>query len=90
MNFWGFTPTFFGYLKSGFEDFINKNVDNLKAEFYIPSMVNALIQSGEATVKILDCDDQWFGMTYKEDRLWVVKSIRKLIEKGEYPENLWG
>ena len=90
MNFWGFTPSFFGFLKSGFADFIQKNVENLKAEFYIPSMVNALIQSGEATVKILDCDDQWFGMTYKEDRLWVVKSIRKLIEKGEYPENLWG
>ncbi|MEI6435038.1 MAG: sugar phosphate nucleotidyltransferase [Bacteroidota bacterium] len=90
MNFWGFTPSFFGYLKSGFEEFILKNGGDLKSEFYIPSMVNSLIKSQQASVKILNCDEQWFGMTYKEDRLHVIKSIRALIQKGIYPENLWG
>ena len=90
MNFWGFTPSFFGYLKTGFEDFIQKNAGDLKAEFFIPSIVNELIKTQKATVKILNCDEQWFGMTYKEDRLMVVKSIRALVRGGIYPENLWG
>ena len=90
MNFWGFTPSFFGYLNRGFEDFIKQNAGNLKAEFYIPSMVNELIKNKTASVKILQCDEKWFGMTYKEDRESVVKSIRELVRKGVYPENLWG
>jgi hypothetical protein len=90
MNFWGFTPSFFNFLKKGFGDFIKKNADNLKAEFYIPTMVNALIKSKEASVRILDCNEQWFGMTYKEDREMVVKKIRELVKQGLYPENLWG
>jgi NDP-sugar pyrophosphorylase family protein len=90
MNFWGFTPSFFGYLDKGFATFIKENAENLKAEFYIPTMVNELIRSQQATVRILDCDEHWFGMTYKEDRLVVVKSIRELVRKGIYPENLWG
>jgi NDP-sugar pyrophosphorylase family protein len=90
MNFWGFTPSFFNFLKKGFGDFIKKNADNLKAEFYIPTMVNALINSKEASVRILDCNEQWFGMTYKEDRETVVKKIRELVKQGLYPENLWG
>ncbi|MEI6173937.1 MAG: sugar phosphate nucleotidyltransferase [Bacteroidota bacterium] len=90
MNFWGFTPSFFGYLNRGFEQFIQKNAENLKAEFFIPTMVNELIRSKEATVRILHCEEQWFGMTYQEDRLAVVKSIRELVRKGVYPENLWG
>jgi dTDP-glucose pyrophosphorylase len=90
MNFWGFTPSFFSHLKSGFEAFIKKNANDPKSEFYIPSMVNSLIKSKQATVKILSCDEQWFGMTYKEDRLSVIKSIRTLVQNGIYPENLWG
>ncbi len=90
MNFWGFTPSFFGFLNKGFETFIKTNAENLKAEFYIPSMVNELIRSHRATVRILRCDEQWFGMTYREDRFAVVKSIRELVSKGIYPENLWG
>ena len=90
MNFWGFTPSFFGFLNKGFESFIQKNAENLKAEFYIPSVVNELIKSQQATVRILHCDEKWFGMTYKEDRPIVVKSIRELIRMGVYPENLWG
>jgi dTDP-glucose pyrophosphorylase len=90
MNFWGFTPSFFGFLNRGFEAFIKQNAENLKAEFYIPSVVNDLIQTKQASVKILHCEEQWFGMTYKEDRATVVKSIRELIRRGVYPENLWG
>ncbi|MEI7897380.1 MAG: nucleotidyltransferase [bacterium] len=90
MNFWGFTPSFFGFLNQGFETFIEKNADNLKAEFYIPSVVNELVKSQKATVKILHCNEKWFGMTYKEDRETVVKSIRELVRNGIYPENLWG
>jgi choline kinase len=90
MNFWGFTPSFFGYLKHGFEAFILQNAGNLKAEFYIPSVVNDLIKSKTASVRVLRCGEQWFGMTYKEDRELVVKSIRNLVRMGVYPENLWG
>lgn len=90
MNFWGFTPSFFGYLNREFEKFIVKNAGDLKAEFYIPGVVNELITSGKATVKILDCREKWFGMTYRDDREMVVKSIRDLVHDGVYPENLWG
>ena len=90
MNFWGFTPSFFNFLNKGFELFIQQNAENLKAEFYIPSVVNELIKSQQASVRILQCNEQWFGMTYKEDRETVVKSIRKLVQSGVYPENLWG
>jgi NDP-sugar pyrophosphorylase family protein len=90
MNFWGFTPSFFGFLVKGFETFIRENAENLKAEFYIPSVVNDLIKSKQATVRILPCSEKWFGMTYKDDRAMVVKSIRELIRAGIYPENLWG
>lgn len=89
MNFWGFTPSFFGYLRAGFVDFINRNVHDIKSEFYIPSVVNDLIITGRATVKVLLSDDQWFGMTYREDRQQVVAGIRELIDAGVYPENLW-
>jgi UTP-glucose-1-phosphate uridylyltransferase len=89
MNFWGFTPSFFGYLKKGFDAFIRINHENLKSEFYIPSMVNELIKSNKVKVRVLSCDEQWFGMTYKEDRAFVVKSIRSLIREGIYPQKLW-
>jgi dTDP-glucose pyrophosphorylase len=89
MNFWGFTPSLFGFLNTGFETFIRKNAENLKAEFFIPSVVNDLIKSKQATVRILHCEEKWFGMTYREDRETVVKSIRELVQQGVYPENLW-
>jgi len=89
MNFWGFTPSFFEYLKTTFDDFLQKNIENLKAEFFIPSVVNELITDGKVTVKVLNCHEKWFGMTYKEDREIVVKNIHKLIKEGIYPVKLW-
>jgi NDP-sugar pyrophosphorylase family protein len=90
MNFWGFTPSIFEYLKSGFDIFLQKNIGNSKAEFFIPSVVNELIKKDKVTVKVLNCHEKWFGMTYKEDREMVMQSIRKLIKEGIYPGNLWG
>ena len=90
MNFWGFTPSFFDFLQAGFEDFLNRNLENPKAEFYIPTVVNNVIRAGKGSVRVLNSHERWFGMTYKEDREVVVKGIRKLIEEGIYPEKLWG
>ena len=90
MNFWGFTPSFFGFLKAEFETFIQRNSQDIKAEFYIPGVVNQLILGGKATVKVLGSDDKWFGMTYRDDRPRVVRSIRELVSRGVYPEKLWG
>ncbi|MCK9422187.1 MAG: sugar phosphate nucleotidyltransferase [Bacteroidales bacterium] len=89
MNFWGFTPSFFAFLRQGFAIFIKDNRENQKAEFYIPSMVNDLIHNQKVSVKVLGGAEQWFGMTYKEDRGLVVKKIRELVKNGVYPGNLW-
>ena len=91
MNFWGFTPDYFGYSKSYFVDFLSdpKNMENLKAEFFIPLMVDKLIKEGTATVKVLDTNSKWFGVTYPEDRQSVVDKIQALIDAGEYPDKLF-
>ena len=89
MNFWGFTPSIFGHLEKGFHEFILQHAQDPKAEYYIPSVVNDLVKSGNGTVKILKCNGKWFGMTYKEDRSDVMAGIQDLIVKGEYPDNLW-
>jgi len=89
MNFWGFTPSFFHYLNLGFVKFIRENAADPKAEFYIPAMVNELVQNGTATVDVLKSTGQWFGMTYKEDREMVAHKMQELVAKGFYPEKLW-
>jgi choline kinase len=89
MNFWGFAPSFFRYLKIGFKDFLDENAGNPSAEFYIPTLVNSLVKSKRASVKILNCREQWIGMTYKQDKKMVVARIRELVDKKVYPENLW-
>ena len=89
MNFWGFTPSFFDYLQQGFTAFIQAHAGDSGAEYYIPTAVNELIKKREVTVRVLSCNEKWYGMTYMEDKEIVVAGIRKLIEKGEYPEKLW-
>jgi dTDP-glucose pyrophosphorylase len=89
MNIWGFTPVIFKYIEQQFSEFIRKNISNIKAELYIPKIVNELLKSGKANVKILPATDKWFGITYREDKPLAVQNIHELIKQGVYPENLW-
>lgn len=91
MNMWGFTPDYFEYSKKYFIEFLSNpdNLNNLKSEFYIPTMVDYLINNGTAVVNVLDTNAKWFGVTYAEDRDMVVERIKDLIAKGEYPEKLF-
>jgi UTP-glucose-1-phosphate uridylyltransferase len=89
MNFWGFMPSFFKHLSDQFTTFIQENYNQHKAEFYIPSVVDKLIKDENAMVKVLKSADQWFGVTYKEDKPLVIQKINQLIRSGIYPENLW-
>lgn len=89
MNMWGFTPDYFDYSLAMFKDFLSTNSQSVKAEFYIPTVVNDLIQSEKATVKVLDTPSKWFGVTYADDRTLVVIQINELIKKGVYPSKLW-
>lgn len=89
MNIWGFTPKYFEQSESYFINFIKENADNLKAEFYIPFVINRLIKKEDATVKVLESQDRWFGVTYKEDKAETIIRVKKMIETGRYPESLW-
>lgn len=89
MNMWGFTPDYFEYSDDYFVQFLKENDKVLKAEFFIPALVNDLIVNNTATVKVLDTTSQWFGVTYQEDRPWVVSKLNELVENGEYPSPLF-
>jgi hypothetical protein len=89
MNMWGFTPALFEPLRVQFENFLKENGRDEKSEFYIPAVVNELVGSGQGRCKILLTPDSWFGVTYREDRPFVIEGIRKLITRGDYPEKLW-
>lgn len=89
MNLWGFTPDYFAYSRREFLKFLDMNLDALKAEFYIPTVIDALINSGEATVKVLDTDSRWFGVTYAADRPGVVEKFAELHRSGIYPMPLF-
>ena len=78
MNFWGFTPLFFSKLDEMFAEFLQKNNDNPKSEFQIPTVINYFLQSGEARINILSSDAQWFGVTYQADRPYVVERLKNL------------
>lgn len=89
MNMWGFTPDYFDYSERDFKTFLKESEGNIKAEFFIPLVVNNLIVSGTATCQVLDTPSKWFGVTYAEDRPVVVAKIEELIQAGEYPSPLW-
>jgi len=89
MNFWGFMPSIFPALKDYFEDFLrNKAGDNIKAECLLPVMVDDQMKAGKLEVSVLQSADKWFGMTYQEDRPIVAEELKKLHDKGDYPESL--
>ena len=89
MNFWGFTPTIFDHFEQAFMEFIRENAGKTKKELYIPTVVNDLVARGMASVKILPSGDQWFGVTYREDKQVAVEHIRRLVKQGVYPGKLW-
>jgi len=91
MNMWGFTPDYFEHSEAYFKDFLADpvNIANPKAEFFIPLMVNKLINDKTATVKVLDTTSKWFGVTYAADRQDVVDRIQRLVDSGIYPARLF-
>ena len=90
MNMWGFTPILFDYLSEKFDEFLQKEKTEFKSEFLIPNVINDLIQTDRESVHVLRSDSSWFGITYKEDKLYVVDEIQKLIDEGVYPQELFG
>src|ERR1700761_6443214 len=89
MNFWGFTPAVFKQSEPMFKEFVAANETNPKSEFFIPLVADELIKTGTASFKVIPTASKWFGVTYKEDKPIVQKSISELVENGTYPTNLW-
>jgi UTP-glucose-1-phosphate uridylyltransferase len=89
MNFFGFTPKYFDISASMFEEFLEENYQQPKAEFFIPLVVNNVIVNKTATMEVLKSNARWFGVTYKEDKAYVTSEIQKLKDTGVYPEHLW-
>ncbi|CAM1368078.1 Nucleotide-diphospho-sugar transferase [Tenacibaculum litoreum] len=89
MNFWGFAPTIFQEMDTLFYQFLKKNYQTEKEEFFLPSVVNHLLEIQKATVKVLETNSSWLGVTYKEDKSAVISKITKLKKDGIYPESLW-
>ena len=89
MNNWGFKPSVFEQLEKRFSQFLKTEIDKPKSEMYIPSVVFDLIDNNAATVKVLEANSPWFGVTYKEDKPFVIEKINTLIGSNEYPEKLW-
>ena len=89
MNVWGFTPRLFKYLNVMFVDFLEKEGTQLKSEYLIPTVINNLIQSKKEDVFVLNSDEAWFGVTYQEDRDFVMNEILKLIKNNRYPHKLF-
>ncbi len=89
MNMFAFKPSILNYFKIYFEEFLDKNKNNLKAEFFLPTVVDNLINSNKAIVKILKTNASWFGLTYSEDKTIARNKIADLINNGVYKNNLW-
>ena len=90
MNFILFTPDLFQILEDRFPDFLNQNKDNLDScEYLIPIVLNELVEEGKKQVNVIETTSVWYGITYKEDKDLVTNAIKKLVEMGVYPQNLW-
>ena len=89
MNFWGFTPSIFDELERGLEEFVKENKDNRTAEYFIPLVATSLLSRNKVSIEVLQSNDRWFGITYKDDKEIVVQSIKELIDEGVYPGVLW-
>ncbi len=89
MNMWGFTPDYFALSEEVFTGFLEKNINELKAEFFIPFAVDVMMNKNGYRCEVLSTDSHWFGVTYKEDRPGVVAKFQELADKGVYPTPLW-
>lgn len=89
MNFWGFTPSIFSETEALFHQFLQENYQSEKKEFYLPSVVNHLLEKKRASVQVLQSRDCWLGVTYKEDKKTVATEIEKLKQAKVYPKYLW-
>lgn len=89
MNLWGFTPDYFDFSEREFKKFLDENIDKPKSEFFIPLVIDSIVGSGEATVKVLDTPSKWFGVTYAADRPGVVQKFKELHADGTYPSPLF-
>lgn len=89
MNFWGFHPTVFENIENQFIEFLKTNIEIPKSEFYIPFVVFEMIKTGKAKVVVLKADSPWFGVTYQQDKPFVIEQIQKLTDQGIYPSKLW-
>ncbi len=89
MNMFAFTPGIFELIEPDFRNFMKNNKDNIKSEYYLPSAVDKQIKDGKAKVKVLSTPEQWFGLTYKEDKAIARKKILDAVNAGKYPEKLW-
>lgn len=91
MNMWGLTPAFIRELERGFPAFLqNLKEGDIKSEYLLPTIIDQMIKDGRVRVTVLETQDHWFGVTYKEDKAGVAESIRALISQGVYPEKLFG
>jgi dTDP-glucose pyrophosphorylase len=89
MNLWGFKPSCYDFLGKEFRNFINKYGMDLKSELDIPTSVDKFVKNGEITIQILMSNERWFGVTYREDKPFVVENIKKMIRKGIYPARIY-
>jgi|TARA_B100000427_G_scaffold329691_1_gene347097 NDP-sugar pyrophosphorylase family protein len=89
MNMWGFTPKLFSYLEAGFISFLDEYGYQEKSEYLIPSVINELIKTEQETLRALQSNASWFGVTYKEDKPFVESQILKLVESENYPSKLF-
>lgn len=89
MNLWGFKPSCYDFLGEEFRNFINRSGMDLKSELDIPTSVDKFVKNGDIRIKVLMSNERWFGVTYREDKPFVVKSIRKMIRKGTYPARIY-
>jgi UTP-glucose-1-phosphate uridylyltransferase len=89
MNLWGFHPSIFTYIEDLFVDFLQKHIRDTDAEFYIPSVIDKLLQEHKIQVKVLQTNSQWYGITYKEDSQYVIAKFKEMIQSNIYPPVLW-
>ena len=89
MNLFGFKPSCYKYLNMEFSNFLRERISDPKAELDIPTSLDKFVKKGEITIQILRSNSRWFGVTYREDKPFVVEGIRKMVDAGVYPEKLF-